>query len=93
MHLHAYVSRAHTKFLSQFITSHLPFLVIVLCNYLTWNLNLKSLSLEPSLDVPQDEDDNHSDGDFDNESVSSDGDGEFYTNGRNTIFRLKFRKH
>ena len=39
------------------------------------------VTLEPSLHVGHEEDDNRSDGEFDNKSVS-DGDVEFYTNGR-----------
>ena len=36
---------------------------------------------QPSPDVPHEEDVKHGDGDFDNDSLS-DGDGDFYTNGR-----------
>ena len=42
---------------------------------------------QPSPDVPHEEDVNHGDGDFDNESLS-DGDEEFYTNGRLDFHKL-----
>ena len=42
---------------------------------------------KPSPDVPHEEDVNHGDGDFDNDSLS-DGDEEFYTNGRLDFHKL-----
>ena len=45
------------------------------------------VSLQPSPDVPIEEDVKHSDGDFDDESLS-DGDGDFYTNGRLDFHKL-----
>ena len=84
MYVHPYVSpRTNTKVNSQFITSHPPFLVVILVP------NMEpppEVTIEPSLDVPHEKDDNRSDGDFDNESVS-DGDGDFYIDGR-----IDFRK-
>ena len=56
-------------------------------NYLPMESEPK-VSLEQSSDVPIEEEDvKHSDGDFDDESLS-DGDGEFYTNGRLDFTKL-----
>ena len=45
------------------------------------------VTLQPSPDAPIEEDVKHGDGDFDDESLS-DGDGDFYTNGRLDFHKL-----